>query len=97
MKVGRTRQLKVRKSCRDHINAINLMPSRYCRADGKREYFEAGLSIGELFMMYVQWVKDKGIPPEDIATKSMKGGKLKKRVKPMIPFNRVTYVHRSII
>jgi peroxiredoxin len=46
---------------RQHVSTIPTVESHYCRAQTKRLYMEAGLTIPKLYALYVEKSQDEGV------------------------------------
>lgn len=44
----------IRKSIKSHIDSFPRMPSHYCRAQTRKEYLEANLSLAKMYNLYVE-------------------------------------------
>ena len=54
---------EVKGHIRRYIKSFPVMESHYCRADSKKQYLEAGLSITKMYELYVEFCSEQGITP----------------------------------
>ncbi|KAK3783301.1 hypothetical protein RRG08_007600, partial [Elysia crispata] len=51
---------EVKGHIRRHIKSFPIVESHYCRADSKKQYLEAGLSITKMYELYVEFCSEQG-------------------------------------
>ncbi|KAK3802819.1 hypothetical protein RRG08_012331 [Elysia crispata] len=51
---------EVKGHIRRYIKSFPVMESHYCRADSKKQYLEAGLSITKMYELYVEFCSEQG-------------------------------------
>ncbi|KAK3792947.1 hypothetical protein RRG08_064210 [Elysia crispata] len=51
---------EVKGHIRRHIKSFPVVESHYCRADSKKQYLEAGLSITKIYELYVEFCSEQG-------------------------------------
>ncbi|KAK3791941.1 hypothetical protein RRG08_031004 [Elysia crispata] len=51
---------EVKGHIRRHIKSFPVVESHYCRADSKKQYLEAGLSITKMYELYVEFCSEQG-------------------------------------